>query len=147
MRGGGHGPNLAAVRRYSGARLLNPVTHTLYVADLKGSVDVIDVAACNAVMTNGCTRPVRKISDGQGPAELDIDLATDTVYAVNNGDSDNGDTVSMINGATCTGRTAAAAAAPRPPPGRRRRLLGRSGPGPPQCLRRQRQRRHGLGHQ
>ena len=85
------------------AAALNPVTRTLYVADLKGGVDVIDVAACNTVTTNGCNRPVRKISDGRGPDALDIDVATDTVYAVNNGDSDNGDTVSVINGATCNG--------------------------------------------
>ena len=39
------------------AAALNPVTRTLYVADLKGGVDVIDVAACNTVTTNGCANP------------------------------------------------------------------------------------------
>jgi DNA-binding beta-propeller fold protein YncE len=82
---------------------LNPATHTLYVADLKGGVYVVNAAACNAVTTRGCAQPVRKIRDGQGPDALDIDVATDTVYAVNNGDSDNGDTVSVINGAACNG--------------------------------------------
>ena len=130
------------------AAALNPATHTLYVADLKGSVDVIDVAACNAVTTNGCTRPVRKISDSQGPAALDIDPVTNTVYAVNNGDSDNGDTVSVIDGATCNGTHGSGCGqAPRHHHGRQRRLLGRRGPGPPHRLRRQQQRRDGLGHQ
>ena len=39
----------------------------------------------------------------QGPAALDVDVATDTVYAVNNGASGNGDTVSVIDGASCNG--------------------------------------------
>ena len=85
------------------AAAVNPVTRTLYVADLKGGVFVVDAAACNAATDSGCAQPARKIADSQGPAALDIDVATDTVYAVNNGDSDNGDTVSVINGATCNG--------------------------------------------
>jgi DNA-binding beta-propeller fold protein YncE len=85
------------------AAAVNPATRTLYVADLKGGVFVVDAAACNAVTTSGCAQPAREVKDSQTPAGLDIDLATDTVYAVNNGDSDNGDTVSMINGATCNG--------------------------------------------
>ncbi|HEY2519434.1 MAG TPA: YncE family protein [Streptosporangiaceae bacterium] len=84
------------------AAALNPATHTLYVADLKGAVDAIDVAACNAATTRGCDRPVRKVSDGQGPAALAVDVATDTVYAVNNGSGD-GNTVSVIDGSTCNG--------------------------------------------
>ena len=85
------------------AAAVNPVTRTLYVADLKGGVFVVDAAVCNAATASGCAQPARKIADSQGPAALDIDLATDTVYAVNNGDSDNGDTVSVIDGATCNG--------------------------------------------
>jgi DNA-binding beta-propeller fold protein YncE len=85
------------------AAAVNPATRTLYVADLKGGVFVVDTAACNAVTTRGCVQPVRKIRDSQGPTGLDIDVASDTVYAVNNGDSDNGNTVSVINGATCNG--------------------------------------------
>ena len=85
------------------AAAVNPVTRTLYVADLKGGVFVVDAAACNAVSTRGCTQAAREVKDSQGPAALDIDLATNTVYAVNNGDSDNGDTVSVINGANCNG--------------------------------------------
>ena len=85
------------------AATVNPGTRTLYVADLKGGVFVVDTAACNAATTTGCAQPARKIADRQGPAALDIDLATDTLYTVNNGDSDNGDTVSVISGATCNG--------------------------------------------
>ena len=84
------------------AAAVNPATGTLYVASPKGDVFVIDAAGCNAVTTRGCTQPVRKVTDNQGPAALDVDVATDTVYAVNNG-SGNGDTVSVIDGASCNG--------------------------------------------
>ena len=85
------------------AAAFNPATGTLYAASPQGDVFVIDAAACSAVTTRGCTQPVRKVKDGLGPAALDIDVATDTVYAVNNG-SGNGNTVSVIDGATCNGK-------------------------------------------
>jgi DNA-binding beta-propeller fold protein YncE len=48
---------------------------------------------------------VRKIKDSLDPASLDVDLATDTVYAANAGPMGNGagDTVSVIDGAKCNG--------------------------------------------
>ena len=84
------------------AAAFNPATGTLYAASPQGDVFVINAAACSAVTTRGCTQPVRKVKDSLGPAALDIDVATDTVYAVNNG-SGNGNTVSVIDGATCNG--------------------------------------------
>jgi len=45
------------------------------------------------------------VKDPLDPAALDVDLATDTVYAANDGPTGNGDTVSVINGATCNGHT------------------------------------------
>jgi DNA-binding beta-propeller fold protein YncE len=84
------------------AAAFNPDTGTLYVASPNGDVFVIDAAGCNAVTTRGCTQPVRKVTDNQGPQALDVDMATDTVYAANAG-SGNGDTVSVIDGATCNG--------------------------------------------
>ena len=85
------------------AAAVNPATGTLYVASPKGDVFVINAASCNAVTTRGCTWPVRKVMDSGGPQALDVDVATDTVYAANAG-SGNGDTVSVINGATCNGQ-------------------------------------------
>jgi DNA-binding beta-propeller fold protein YncE len=84
------------------AAAVNPATGTLYVASPQGDVFVIDAAGCNTVTTRGCTRPVQKIKDSQGPQALDVNTATDTVYAANNG-SGNGNTVSVIDGATCNG--------------------------------------------
>ena len=82
------------------AAAFDPATGTLYVADPNGDVVVIDAAGCNAVTTRGCTQPVRKVKVPQGPQALDVDVATDTVYTADAG-SGNGDTVSVIDGATC----------------------------------------------
>jgi DNA-binding beta-propeller fold protein YncE len=81
--------------------VFNPRTRTLYVASPAGDVFVINGARCNAMTTEGCGQPVKVVQDPSGPQAVDVDLATDTVYAVNNGGS--GDTVSMIDGATCNG--------------------------------------------
>ena len=87
------------------AAAVNPKTRTLYVASPAGQVFVIDAARCNAVTTSGCGEPVKTIKDALDPAALDVDVATDTVYAANDGPTGNGDTVSVINGATCNGST------------------------------------------
>jgi DNA-binding beta-propeller fold protein YncE len=86
------------------AGAVNPATRTLYVANLTGSISVINAATCNARTTRGCRQPVRTIPDQAGPAWIDVDVATDTVYAANSGTSgEGGDTVSVIDGATCNG--------------------------------------------
>ena len=84
--------------------VFDPMTRTLYVASPAGDVFVIDGASCNATTASGCAKPVKKVTDGLGPQALDVDVATDTVYAVNN-DSGSGSTVSVIDGATCNGST------------------------------------------
>ena len=95
------------------AGAINPATHTMYVANLNGSVFVIDVSKCNAVTTSGCGQPVKSVADSLGPAGIDVDVATDTVYAVNPG-TGTGNTVSVINGATCNGTDTAGCSKPIP---------------------------------
>jgi len=87
------------------AAAFNPKTRTLYAASPAGQVFVIDAARCNAMTRSGCGEPVKTIKDALDPDGLDVDVATDTVYAVNGGPTGNGDTVSVINGATCNGST------------------------------------------
>jgi DNA-binding beta-propeller fold protein YncE len=82
--------------------VFNPMTSTLYVASPAGEVFVINGAKCNAMTIRGCGQPVKTVTDSAGPQAVDVDVATDTVYAVNN-DGGNGDTVSVIDGATCNG--------------------------------------------
>ena len=94
------------VGRFPVAAALNPVTRTLYVADLgAGQISVINAAACNARKTSGCRRPGRTVTDQAGPDWLAINSATNTVYAANTGSQGGGDTVSVIDGATCNGHT------------------------------------------
>jgi DNA-binding beta-propeller fold protein YncE len=88
------------------AAAFNPVTRTLYVANLNGgSISVINAGGCNAVTTSGCGQAVRTVRDTAGPDGIDVDVATDTVYAANSGTASpqTGDTVSVIDGATCNG--------------------------------------------
>ena len=88
--------------------VFNPKTRTLYVADPQGGIHVINGATCNAETTSGCGKTAT-LADNYGPNDLDIDQATDTIYAVNNGanvisdGSGKGHTVSVIDGATCNG--------------------------------------------
>jgi DNA-binding beta-propeller fold protein YncE len=85
-----------------GGVALDEATDTLYVANLQGStVWVIDGATCNATDHKGCSRPPATVTVGKGPYALAVDEATDTVYVTNPSTSGGGDTVSVINGATC----------------------------------------------
>ena len=85
------------------AGAFDPRTHTLYAASPGGEVVVINVANCNSITTTGCRQRVRKVKDSRDPQAIDVDLATDTVYAADGGPTGNGDTVTVINGATCNG--------------------------------------------
>jgi DNA-binding beta-propeller fold protein YncE len=82
--------------------VFDPTTRTLYVANPSGSVFVISVARCNTETIQGCGQPVKEVKDDAGPAAVDVDIATDSIYAVNNGTGD-GNTVTMLDGATCNG--------------------------------------------
>jgi DNA-binding beta-propeller fold protein YncE len=87
------------------AAAFNPKTRTVYVASPAGQVFVIDAARCNAVTVAGCGKPVKMVKEPLGPAAVDVNAATNTVYVANGGSNGNGDTVSVINGATCNGST------------------------------------------
>ena len=88
------------------AAAINDRTRTLYVGNAgSNNISVINIARCDAKTTRGCGQPARLIPDRAGPSGVAVDLATDTVYVANSGQSGNGDTVSVINGATCNGST------------------------------------------
>ena len=106
----GCGQPVATVKvgKFPAAAVINPATQTLYVGNLGGgTISVINAANCNARVTRGCVQPPRTVTDKDGPAWLDVDIATDTIYAANPGTANPpvGDTVSVINGATCNGQT------------------------------------------
>ena len=99
---------------------VNHATHTLYVADGNtNSVSVFDTATCNSADTAGCGHITATLKTGDGPAGIAVDPATDTLYITNAGAGISpvfgnvGDTVSVVNGATCNaGNTSGCAHTP-----------------------------------
>lgn len=83
---------------------LNPATHTLYVSygDSANKIAVVNAATCNATRTAGCGHTPAAVTVGPGTDDLAVSVATNTVYGANSGSNNfNGDTVSVLNGATC----------------------------------------------
>ncbi len=85
------------------APAINAATQTLYVSygSNASKVAVVNAATCNAARTSGCGQTPAVIKVGTGTGVLAVSAATDTIYAPNAGPSFNGNTVSVINGATC----------------------------------------------
>ncbi len=98
-------PPTVTVGAVPGSPAFNPATRTLYVpfganAD---QVAVVNTATCNATDTSGCGQSPAVVKVGTGTFSLAVSPATDTVYAPATGLSFSGDTVAVINGATCRG--------------------------------------------
>ena len=92
------------VRAGAGARgiAINEKTDTIYVANTaSGNVSVIDGRTCNAGVHTGCGRRAAVAPVGLSPRRLVVDEVTNTVYVTNAGS----DTVTMLDGRTCNGRT------------------------------------------
>jgi len=102
--GCGHGVGTVHVGSGPTGVAIDPATHSLYVADGGGStVSVIDTAGCNAEIRAGCGQKPPEVTVGSGPFGVALDPVTDTVYVTNIGPKDEGDTVSVIDAATCSG--------------------------------------------
>jgi DNA-binding beta-propeller fold protein YncE len=96
---------------------VDTATGTLYVATLTSSglnlISVFNAATCNATHTTGCGQvpTVLKTGDsagGNSVLSLAVNQATNTIYATNvvtNTDPYQGDSVYVINGATCDAAT------------------------------------------
>ena len=85
--------------------VINTATQTVYVSygSNANRVAVVNAATCNAARTAGCGQTPAVVKVGAGTAVLAVSAATDTIYAPNSGSSFSGDTMSVINGATCNG--------------------------------------------
>jgi YVTN family beta-propeller protein len=80
---------------------VNEVTHTVYVANTAANtVSVIDGARCNGSVHSGCGRRAAVAAVGISPRRVAVDERTNTVYVTNAGS----DTVTMLDGRTCSGR-------------------------------------------
>ena len=108
----GCGQTPASVKDPGGpiALAVDQATDTVYVANIgdnfsgtSHTVSVINGATCNGHRHSGCGQAPRTVRVGAGPDGVAVDQTTDTIYVVNNGPANNGDTASVINGATCNG--------------------------------------------
>jgi DNA-binding beta-propeller fold protein YncE len=89
---------------YPGIPALNPTTQTLYVAFGKtgNTVAAINAGTCNAQTTSGCGTTPGVVNVGVGTNPIAVSTATNTIYAPSAGANfSGGDTVAVINGATC----------------------------------------------
>jgi DNA-binding beta-propeller fold protein YncE len=79
---------------------LDPLTQTLYTAnEIDNDVSVINAATCNAQITSGCRQPPTSLPVQLSTFSIEgvaADPAVNTLYAVTPGN-----TVSMVNTATC----------------------------------------------
>ena len=84
---------------------INPATQTMYVSygANANKVAVVNAATCNAQDTSGCGQPPAVVKVGIGTSILAVSTATDTIYGPASGAQFSGDTVAVINGATCNG--------------------------------------------
>jgi YVTN family beta-propeller protein len=83
---------------------VDEATHTVYVANGNGgTVSMISSASCNAINTSGCGDTPTSVKVGAGPLSVLLVRRTHTVYVTNMG----GNTVSMIDEATCNATTEA----------------------------------------
>jgi DNA-binding beta-propeller fold protein YncE len=98
-------PPMVKIGAFPSPPALNPATRTVYVSYGANAdrVAVINAATCNATDTAGCRRAPAVVKVGQGTFALGVSTASDTIYGPNEGSGFNGDTVSVINGATCNG--------------------------------------------
>ena len=92
------------------ALAVDQATDTVYVANIgdnfsgkSHTVSVINGATCNGHQHSGCGQTPPTVQVGRGPDGVAVDQATHTVYVVNDGPTNNGHTVSVINAATCNG--------------------------------------------
>jgi DNA-binding beta-propeller fold protein YncE len=109
--GCGERPATVTVGAFDNAVVVDPITHMVFVTNQDaspGSVSVIDGNACTGTHPAGCAgQPLTDVQVGGGASGIGINAATDTVYVANTGEDSNnvpvrdGNTVSVINGATC----------------------------------------------
>jgi YVTN family beta-propeller protein len=94
-------PAQVTVGSFPVADAVNPLTHTVYVANyFSNTVSVIDAATCNATSSAGCASVQTLQVPGGNPDDIEVDAATDTVYVATL-TAGGSNLLSVFNGATC----------------------------------------------
>ena len=100
-------PPQVTVGTHPHAVALDPLTHTVYVANFgaestpgPGTISVINATTCNATDPAGCANLETLQLPGGNGDDLTVDASTDTVYVSTETDS-GPNLLSVFNGATC----------------------------------------------
>jgi DNA-binding beta-propeller fold protein YncE len=104
-------PTTVRVGAFGDAVAVDPVTNMVFVTNQNaqpGTVSVIDGNSCNGSHPSGCAhQPFTTIKVGGGPSGIAVNPVTNTIYVANTGEDSNnipvpdGNTLSLIDGATC----------------------------------------------
>ena len=110
--GCGQTPATVTVGAFGNALAVDPVTNMVFVTDQDaspGTVSVIDGNSCTGSDPSGCAgQPFATVTAGGGASAVGINPVTNTIYVANTAEDSNnhpvpdGDTLSVIDGATCT---------------------------------------------
>jgi len=98
-------PPTVTVGAFPDATTVDPVTHTVYVADggsgSSGSVSLFDDRACNATRQAGCGNvSTLQVPDGN-PVDIAVNPLTDTLYVATLTSNGGPNLISVFDGATC----------------------------------------------
>lgn len=98
-------PPTVTVGAFPKAVAVDPVTHTIYVADggsgSSGSVSLFDDRGCNATRETGCGNvSTLQVPDGN-PVDIAVNALTDTLYVATITSNGGLNLISVFDGATC----------------------------------------------
>jgi YVTN family beta-propeller protein len=98
----GQVPATVTVGSFPFGAAFDSATDTVYVTNANdNTMSVVNAAVCNAERISGCGQRPPTVTVGRFPIPVAVDRLTDTVYVGNA----NASTVSVIDGATCNGKT------------------------------------------
>ena len=80
-------------------------THTLYVGNEEPAIAVVDTSRCNASRPVGCAAQPIRLAAGDAPVFPFLDRTSHTLYVPHNTFNPAGDTVAVIDAASCNATT------------------------------------------
>jgi DNA-binding beta-propeller fold protein YncE len=98
-------PALVTVGGHPLGLQLDRRTHTLYVGNEDPAIAVVDTSRCNARRPAGCAAAPIRLAAGDAPVFPFLDRASHTLYVPHNTFNPAGDTVSVIDAASCNATT------------------------------------------
>jgi DNA-binding beta-propeller fold protein YncE len=88
-------------RTHPTAVAVDGLSHTVYIADAEGTIEVLDDRTCNASRQTGCASPATLAEPGKVPLAIAINSFTHTIYAATVTPGGGPRSVSVFDAATC----------------------------------------------